>query len=115
MPTYNKLVRDKIPAIIQEKEGIAPQTRHLESWELADALCAKLQEEVGEFLADRSLAELADIAEVIRSIAVHVCKASAEELEEVRIGKAEARGGFDEGIWLQEGPEQSPEPEPTPQ
>ena len=51
---YNKLVRDSIPDIIQEK-GETPVFRTLDDGEFARCLEEKLREEVEEFLAEKSL------------------------------------------------------------
>lgn len=98
MKKYNKLVRDKIPEIIKAsgKEceiEIAPKE------ERYDLLENKLQEEVGEFLEDKNLEELADIMEVLFGLA-HVLGYSEEDLLKMRDKKREERGGFKEGIVL---------------
>ena len=54
-----------------------------------------------EYQRDKSIEELADLLEVVYSVA----KArgwSVEELEEVRKTKAEKRGGFEKRIFLKE-------------
>ena len=98
MKKYNKLVRDKIPEIIKAsgKEceiEIAPKE------ERYGLLENKLQEEVGEFLEDKNLEELADIMEVLFGLA-HVLGYSEEDLLKMRDKKREERGGFKEGIVL---------------
>ncbi|HLQ73181.1 MAG TPA: nucleoside triphosphate pyrophosphohydrolase [Bacillota bacterium] len=104
MPVYNKLVRDKIPAII-EADGKACTTRILNEKEYELALEKKLVEEVNEFLsADEqaeSVEELADILEIIRSLA-YVQGSSFEDVERVRADKFESRGGFKQGVYLME-------------
>lgn len=98
MKVYDKLVRDKIPAII-EADGkncevvIAPQE------EMGELLEKKLIEEVNEYLEDKNLEELADIMEVLFGLA-HNLGYSEEELMEKRRMKFEERGGFKEGIVL---------------
>lgn len=63
----------------------------------------KLKEESEEYFAAKSskesLEELADILEVIRALAV-VHGETWEELEALREKKAEARGGFQERVYL---------------
>ena len=96
--TYNKLVRDKIPAIIQAS-GAFPETEILSDGDYLRMLDAKLEEELAEYRKDQNVEELADLLEVIYACA----KArgySPRELEDVRARKAEERGGFDEKILL---------------
>ena len=67
MKTYNKLVRDRIPEII-EANGHKCETRVLNDDEYLLELKNKLQEEVNEFLESGSVEELADILEVVHSL-----------------------------------------------
>ncbi len=98
--TYNKLVRDKIPAII-ESAGKECTTEILSDVEYLKMLDAKLNEECAEYQADKSIEELADIMEVVYAIAkVRGC--SLEKLESIRKQKAEQRGGFEKRILLKE-------------
>ncbi len=99
MKVYNKLVRDKIPEII-ESDGKTCKTRMLSDSEYMVALEEKLNEEVAEYQADKSLEEMADVLEVLRAICV-ARGYSLEELEEVRAKKADERGGFGERIFLE--------------
>ena len=96
--TYNKLVRDKIPKII-ETSGNTCTTRILSDDEYIEMLDKKLNEECAEYHADKNIEELADMLEVIYAIA-KAKGTSIEELEKVRLEKAENRGGFDEKILL---------------
>ena len=99
MKIYNKLVRDKIPEII-EASGKPCATRCLESAEYAGFLKKKLEEEVAEYLKDGGIEELADILEVVRALAA-LEGADAAALEAARARKAEARGGFERRILLE--------------
>ena len=99
MKVYNKLVRDKIPEII-EADGKTCKTRTLSKEEYIDALEAKLNEEVAEYQTDKNLEEMADVLEVLQAI----CVARGyllEELEALRAKKAGERGGFAEKIFLE--------------
>lgn len=96
--TYNKLVRDGIPAII-EASGKRCTVETVEGKELIKLLNQKLQEEVDEYIASNDVEELADIMEVIYSI-LHNKGIAIEELESIRLGKKEERGGFSKGIKL---------------
>ena len=64
---YNKLVRDKIPEII-EKNGAIAVTRTLTDEEYKVYLEKKLYEEVAEFHESKSIEELADILEVVYAL-----------------------------------------------
>ena len=99
MRTYNKLVRDKIPSII-ERNGETPITRILNDEEYLNELNTKLQEEVNEYFADGNVEELADIVEVIYGI-LDAKGVSLEEFEKIRIGKVEKRGAFKDRIFLE--------------
>lgn len=102
MPTYNKLVRDLIPDII-EKAGNTCRTRILDDAEYIIELNAKLQEELAEYEAavtpQSALEELADMMEVMHALA-EAHGSSPEELEQLRREKAAVRGGFKERIYL---------------
>ena len=94
---YNKLVRDKIPELIQS-QGEMPHTRVLSDAEYTDALQQKLQEETKEFLCEKNLEELADILEVVYALADVI--GNREELMQVYAKKHESRGGFEKRIHL---------------
>lgn len=97
---YNKLVRDKIPQII-EGMGNSCITEILSDEEYLRMVDAKLDEELAEYYADGSVEELADLLEVIYA-AAEARGYTVEELENVRKEKAEKRGGFDKKILLRE-------------
>lgn len=99
MVTHNKLVRDRIPEII-EKSGKKAITRTLTQEEYLTELDRKLNEECAEYQADKSLEELADMLEVMHAIA-EAKGYSVAELEQVRAEKAEKRGGFTDKIYLE--------------
>ncbi|MBQ9151023.1 MAG: nucleoside triphosphate pyrophosphohydrolase [Clostridia bacterium] len=96
--TYNKLVRDNIPAII-EAAGAACETEILSDADYLRLLDAKLDEELAEYRQDKSIEELADLLEVIRACAVARGYA-VEDLERVRAEKAAKRGGFERKLLL---------------
>ncbi|MGP4082719.1 nucleoside triphosphate pyrophosphohydrolase [Pseudalkalibacillus sp. R45] len=102
MPTYNKLVRDRIPEILENK-GLNYNTRLMEADEYKVELREKLKEELNEYLEasddPSSIEELADILELIQSL-TKIHNSSIEVLEAVRKQKAEKRGGFQERIFL---------------
>lgn len=95
---FNKLVRDRIPAII-EAGGERPVTRILNDEEYLRCLEQKLDEETAEYHEGKNLEELADILEVVYALA-EAGGHSREELLSVYEKKHEARGGFAEKIFL---------------
>ncbi|KOP81464.1 phosphoribosyl-ATP pyrophosphohydrolase [Bacillus sp. FJAT-21945] len=102
MPTYNKLVRDRIPEI-NEKTGKKFSTKILDSTEYIKELKKKSFEELEEYLNttnnEDTIEELADVLEIIHALAEHH-GATIEKLEEVRKQKAEKRGSFREKVFL---------------
>lgn len=96
--TYNKLVRDRIPEII-EASGECCKTQILSDEAYLKMLDAKLDEELAEYHKDQTIEELADLLEVIRAAAT-ARGYTLEELEAVRAEKAEKRGGFEKKILL---------------
>lgn len=95
---YNKLVRDRIPEII-ESSGKSCTTAVLSNEEYLRMLDAKLDEELAEYHKDQNIEELADLLEVIRA-AVIAHGYTLEDLERVRAEKAAKRGGFEKRILL---------------
>ena len=103
MDAPGKLVRDRIPEII-ESAGGQPTTRMLEPAERLPALLLKLQEESDELRAAASPAEqgeeLADVLEVLKAIASELGQ-PWDEIETTAAEKRAERGGFEAGIWLE--------------
>ena len=97
---HNKLVRDRIPEII-EASGKTCVTKILSDEEYLCMLDAKLDEELAEYHQDQNVEELADLLEVIYAAAV-ARGYTLEQLEEVRANKTEKRGGFQKKIFLVE-------------
>ena len=97
---YHKLVRDKIPEII-EASGKVCKTEILSDEEYLKMLDAKLDEELEEYHQDQSLEELADLLEVLFSTAV-ARGYTITDLERMRAKKARERGGFGKKILLKE-------------
>ena len=94
-----KLVRDKVPEIIKN-DGRTPIIEILSNEDYLIELDKKLNEEVAEYHADKSIEEMADVLEVLFTI----CEArghSVEELLQLKAMKSEKRGGFKDRIyWL---------------
>lgn len=99
MKTYNKLVRDRIPALI-EADGNRCTVRTLDDSAYLAALEEKLSEELAEYRASGELEELADLLEVLRAV-VRARGWSWAQLEAVRAEKAARRGGFAEKLFLE--------------
>lgn len=98
MKIYNKLIRDRIPEIIEE-DGNECEIRVLGDKEYLDELNKKLHEELKEYYESGEVEELADIAEILYAIAKYK-GVNAEEFESIRINKAEKRGGFEKKLFL---------------
>ena len=98
--TYNKLIRDKIPQII-EKSGKSCICETLSDELYIKMLNEKLQEEFNEYLANGSVEELADMGEVMHAI-LEYKNVSIEEFQRVRLEKLESKGGFKKRIFLKE-------------
>jgi predicted house-cleaning noncanonical NTP pyrophosphatase (MazG superfamily) len=95
MKKYNKLVRDGIPDILQKEGGDFFLKKAKSDREYFYCLRNKLVEEVAEFLTDPSIEELADIHEVILTLAFELGYTQAD-LDDERLKKRRDRGGFSE-------------------
>lgn len=98
MTGYDKLVRDRIPEII-ESTGRSCGTRVVFGDEFYSYLDKKLDEEVSEFREAGNLEELADIMEVVYGLAEYLGY-TEQELNVLRSKKRDERGGFSRGIVL---------------
>lgn len=95
----NKLVRDKIPEII-EAGGQDCEYRILSEEDVIYALETKLDEELTEYRQDHSLEELVDIVTVLHAL-IEARGYSFKEFVDTFVKKYNARGGFDKRIYLQ--------------
>ena len=96
---YKKLFRDRIPEIIEE-DGKHCVCSVLSEEDYVRLLDQKLDEELKEYQESKSMEELADLLEVIHAVAL-ARGSSMEEVEQIRIKKAEKRGGFEKRILLE--------------
>jgi predicted house-cleaning noncanonical NTP pyrophosphatase (MazG superfamily) len=96
MESYNKLVRDKIPEILDEK-GIPYEKIIASDEEYKVELIKKLTEEVNEFSEAGNIEELADIIEVIEALKQ---LPEYKNVEEALENKRQEKGGFEERIIL---------------
>ena len=97
---YHKLVRDRIPEII-EQAGQVCSCSVLSDEDYLKMLDEKLNEELAEYQESKSMEELADLLEVMRAVAA-ARGSSMEEVEKIRKEKAAKRGGFEKKILLEE-------------
>ncbi|PFY91634.1 nucleoside triphosphate pyrophosphohydrolase [Bacillus pseudomycoides] len=104
MPTYNKLVRDRIPEIIKNN-GKTSTTIILDEKEYIEEIGKKIGEELTEYLEaenkEHKVEELADLLELVNALAQYE-GVTLEDVEKVRKQKAEKRGCFQERIFLVE-------------
>lgn len=89
-----KLIRDLIPELIQQSEGICNYAEVKNDEFYYALLQDKLIEEVNEYLATGNLIELVDIITVIKYIA-DVAKVDLKELYEEKL---KTNGGFDKRL-----------------
>lgn len=95
---YSKLVRDKIPEII-EKAGKTCEIRVMDNEEYKVSLDQKMQEELKEYLESDEVEELADLETVLRAILKYK-GVSKEEFESIVQSKIDKRGDFDKKLFL---------------
>jgi len=100
---YHKLVRDRIPEIIEDagKECAVRQER---GERLKDYAMKKLQEEVQEFVENPSAKEAADIMEIMNFIC-HRLGIHEHTIVAEATAKRVLRGGFEMGYileWVEE-------------
>lgn len=97
---YDKLIRDRIPEII-EAAGCKAVVETLDEDSFQKYLNMKLREEMEEYLKEGSIEELADLVEVIYAI-LDSKGVSLEEFERIRAAKADERGAFKKRLLLKE-------------
>lgn len=97
---YNKLIRDKIPEIL-EKKGVRYKIHIADKKEYWQKLKEKLSEEVKEFSKSESIDEFADILEVLDAISIYK-KFNKGKVKAIKKKKTRERGGFKKKIILEE-------------
>ena len=98
---YHKLIRDKIPDIIQQS-GLKCETLTLSESEYRQSLRQKVVEEAQEIAAvddENLITELADIYEVIDAI-MEAYGINRELIIAEQMRRRNERGGFQKGIKL---------------
>ena len=98
MKVYDKLVRDRIPEII-ESSGNKCEIEVVSDEVALEYLYKKLNEEVSELLEDKNLDEIADVMEVLFAIGAKYGY-SEEDILDRRNEKKDARGGFKDNLIL---------------
>jgi predicted house-cleaning noncanonical NTP pyrophosphatase (MazG superfamily) len=99
---YNKLVRDRIPQLI-EAGGHRAVTRVLDERSYHAALLAKLVEEAQEAsaaTAEDLPAELADVVEVLQALTA-TAGITWDQLLSLAASKRSQRGGFQQRLFLE--------------
>lgn len=94
----NKLVRDNIPNIIEQK-GDKPDFVILDSFDYYNELKKKLSEELTEFNESDDILELCDLVEVISAI-LDYRNINGKEFEEMCSKKSKTNGKFKDKIFL---------------
>ena len=97
---YNKLIRDRIPEII-EKSGKQAIVQRVEGDQLLELLNKKLFEELEEYNESGEIEELADLVEVVQAI-LEYKGIPLDEFDDIRERKKISKGGFKEGFLLLE-------------
>ena len=101
--TYNKLVRDKIPEII-ESHGQTCKTEILDDEMYLRMLDVKLNEEIDEYQDSKSIEEIADVLEVLMAITKERGY-SWQDVLQTQLKKRAEKGGFDKKnflVWAEE-------------
>ena len=98
MKIYDKLVRDRIPEII-ETSGKKCDIEVVSDEIALEYLYKKLNEEVSELLEDKNLDEICDCLEVLFAIGKKYGY-SEKDLVDRRNEKKNSRGGFEKNIVL---------------
>lgn len=98
--SYHKLVRDRIPEII-EADGKTCVWETLSDEDYLRLLDEKLNEELAEYQQSKSLEKLADLLEVLGAV-VTARGYTWSQLTALRKEKREQRGGFEKRILLKE-------------
>jgi predicted house-cleaning noncanonical NTP pyrophosphatase (MazG superfamily) len=97
--SYNKLVRDRIPEIIQA-DGHKAVTRILDEDSYRAALLEKLAQEAQQAPVEQLGTELADVLEVLQAI-TQAHGLTWNEILSIAARKRTERGAFDNRIFLE--------------
>jgi predicted house-cleaning noncanonical NTP pyrophosphatase (MazG superfamily) len=100
---YPKLVRDKIPELVESQNKKATVRILTDDNEYLNFLLSKLVEEATELAnaksEDNQLEELADVLEVVEAIIV-LKKLNQSDISKIQDQKRQERGGFKERLLM---------------
>ena len=96
---YDKLIRDKIPEII-ENAGKEYEIHRADEQEYIEKLLLKVEEELAEFKEDPSIAEMADLFEVLDAV-IGYYNFYKEEIKDYQEKKRKERGSFKKQLILE--------------
>ena len=96
---YNKLVRDKIPEVI-ENSGKKFSSHIAGELEYKEELFKKVYEELEEFKENPSAEEMADIFEVLEGL-IKAYNIEMNDVFDIKEEKARERGAFEKRIVLE--------------
>ncbi len=97
---YDKLIRDKIPEVVEAK-GSKAIVEVLDDERFMEYLNLKLIEELKEYQESGSVEELADLVEVIYAL-LDIKGVQLEQFEKIRLDKVDERGAFRKRLLLKE-------------
>ena len=98
MKEYDKLVRDKIPQII-ERSGSECEIEQVDDKTALEYLYKKLMEETSELLMDKNIEEVIDVIDVALAIG-KLYGFNIEDIMWLRETKVREKGGFEDNIIL---------------
>jgi predicted house-cleaning noncanonical NTP pyrophosphatase (MazG superfamily) len=98
--SYKKLVRDKIPQLIEES-GRSQTSRIMSEKEYHDALIDKIVEEMEEFRQTDNEEEIADVYEALDCL-VKLKDYEPMRIDYLRMKKREQQGSYNDRILLDE-------------
>ena len=96
---YDKLIRDKIPEII-ENAGKKYEIHKADQKEYIKKLLLKVEEELAEFKEEPSIAEMADLFEVLDAI-IDYYDFNREDIKNYQENKRKERGAFKKQLILE--------------
>ncbi len=100
MTYYNKLVRDKVPELI-ESSGKVPFISTIEDEDYSDSIIALIRESADDFSESGEVNELLDIVEAVRSLVISM-DMEWEDFISALEEKYNQKGGYEDGVLLKE-------------